>query len=80
MLTKTDFFQIKTIVQKETRDIVRKETKTIIRREIAPIKKDIKIIKSNVNMVIDHFDVQVLDIKGRVEKIEDHLGFTASPS
>ena len=71
MLSKKDLSQIQEIVQTETSKVIKKE--------IGPLKKDIKIIKGNVNMVIDHFDVEVLSLKERVEKIEDHLGFTVSP-
>ena len=80
MLNKKDLSQIQKIVRTETKVIVKEETGKVIKKELAPLKKDIKIIKENVNMVIDHFDVEVLSLKGRVEKIEDHLGFITSPA
>ena len=88
MLTKTDLSQIRSIVQKETRAIVQtetraivqKETKEIIKKELAPIKKDIKVIKDDINMVIDIFDKNYLGLRARVDRIDDHLGFTAFPS
>lgn len=92
MLTKTDLSQIQSIVQivvqketraivqKETRNIVKTETKKIIRKELAPIKKDIKVIKVDINMVIESFDGNYLELRARVDRIDDHLGFTASPS
>ncbi len=72
--------ETKTIVQEETRDIVQTETKKIIRKELAPIKKDIKVIKDDINMVIDGFDKDYLGLRARVDRIDDRLGFTASPS
>ena len=72
MLTKTDLSQIQSIVQTET--------KIIVQKELAPIKKDIKIIKKNINMIIEVFDEHYLGLRARVDRIEDHLGFTAFPS
>ncbi len=68
MLTKTDIKQIDNVVSKG------------IKKEISPIKKDIRTLKSDVSEIrrdiktlINYFDRKYLEIRARVERIEEHL-------
>ena len=61
MLTKTDLRQIDETVAKR------------IKKEIAPIKKDITKIRKGMNEIIGFFDNEYLELRKRIERIEDHL-------
>ena len=85
MLTKNDLSQIGEIVQNETRKIVQVETRKIVQEEIAPLKKDIKTLKSDVTeirkdikKIVNFFDREYLELRNRVENIEQHLGIVYS--
>ncbi|MBP9719248.1 MAG: hypothetical protein KBD46_02170 [Candidatus Levybacteria bacterium] len=99
MFTKSEIRQLQSVIQSETRQIVEevlgsKENRSIIREEsqsvieeaLAPIKKDLKKLDTNMKKV--HKDLKkeikyvsyILDKQNmrtikRVETIEDHLGF-----
>lgn len=86
MLTKSDLLDIQKIVdgsvQKQTRKIVQEETRQIVKEELAPVKKDIKGIKSELKKVRKTVDVmgRLLDReqmiqRKRIVRIEEHLGF-----
>lgn len=86
MLTKSDLSDIQKIVdvvvQKQTRQIVQEETRQIVQEELAPVKKDIKGIKSELKKVRKTVDVmgRILDgeqmrQRKRIVRIEEHLGF-----
>lgn len=70
MLTKTDLSQIKKIVQEETTVVIGKKLK--------PIKQDIAQIRNDQKTIISFFDKEYLDLRKRVERIEEHLSLTAS--
>lgn len=86
MLAKDDLFQIREIIRDETRKIVREELKV----EIDPLKQDVKELKSEVkvlrkdvtkiredtNTIVNYFDREYLELRNRVENIEQHLGIT----
>jgi len=62
-----------------------KEIRGVIREEIDPLKKDVKTLKSDVTeirrdikRIINFFDREYLELRKRVEKIEQHLGITFS--
>ena len=70
------------IVQEETRKIVQEETRNIIREEIAselkPLKQDMKAVKQDIkkirqdqNSIIKFFDEEYLELRERVEKLEE---------
>lgn len=70
------------IVQEETRKIVHEETRKIVQEELAPVKKDIKGIKSELKKVRKTVDVMGRLLDGeqmkqrkRIIRIEEHLGF-----
>ena len=89
MLTNNDLSQLKTIIQSETKKIVQEELKL----EIGPLRKDVKELKSDVKVlkrdvtkirtdtdtIVNFFDREYLELRERVEKIEQHLGLSCSP-
>ena len=85
MLTKTDLKQIqkivktevqqetRKIVQEETKKIVQQETRKIVKEELVPIKKDITQIRKDIKAIVSFFDEEYLELRNRVERIENHL-------
>lgn len=80
MLDKSDLRQIRAIVQEETRAIVQKETRAIVQEELVPIKKELKTIKEDIiqirkdqNAIIKFFDEEFLNLRQRVDRIEEVL-------
>jgi len=65
MLNKTDLQQIQKIVRQETRKIVKEE--------LISVKKDIIQIRKNMNEIIGFFDTEYMDLRKRVERVEEHL-------
>ena len=61
MLTKNDLEQIKEIVNSE------------LSAGLKPIKKDIKKIREDINMIVDHFDRDYLEMRARIDRIERFL-------
>lgn len=54
--------------------IVKTEAQAIIRTELKPIKQDIKRIRQDQNSIIKFFDEEYLDLRQRVEKLEQIVG------
>ena len=72
------------IIQTETRKIVQEETRKIVKEELEPVKRDIQTVKKdivkirkNINTVINFSDVEYLELRKRIEKIEEHLHISA---
>ncbi len=74
MLTKLDLSEIQKIVQGETRKIVREETREIMQKELQPVKKDIVEIRKDMKTIVNFFDSGYLELRKRVEQIEERLG------
>lgn len=81
MLTNHDLSQIKNVVhsaiQEETpaivRKIIREETRPIIQEELQPIKKDIKKIKNDLDLVARSLDRDLMSLRKKVDKhIAEH--------
>lgn len=76
MLTKNDLKllaeQTRTIVQEEIKPL-KKDMKTL-QKDMKVVKKQIKEIKDDQNSIINFFNRENLELKGRVDKIENHLG------
>ena len=60
MLTKNDLFQIKKIVGEE----------------ISPVKKDVIKIRKDISIIVSAFDNEYLDLRKRLERIENHLNLS----
>ncbi len=89
MLTKNDLKEIDKVVTKRIRKevpaMIRKEVPVMIRKEVAPLKQDINSVKSDVaqirkdmKVIITFFDREYLELRKRVDRIEEHLGLTAN--
>lgn len=65
MLTKTDLVQIGNVIDSKLKPI-QKDIKTM-KSDIAQTRKDVKVI-------ISYFDREYVDLRKRVELIEEHLG------
>ena len=69
MLNKTDLQHIQKIVKTE----VQQETRRIVKEELNPVKKDVTQIRKGIKAIIAFFDHEYLELRKRVERIEDHL-------
>lgn len=69
---------VRDIIQTETPKIVRVESENIIKRELKPIKADIVKIRKDMKTIVNFFDREYLDLRQRVDKIEEHLGLFSS--
>lgn len=65
--------EVKSAVQHEVKTIVRQEVDNALRQELTPIKKDIKKIKSDIDIIVRSFDQDYVLLRHRVDRIEDHL-------
>ncbi len=72
MLTREDLVEIQKIVQKETSIIVEKAISPIT-KDIKTIKSDISSIRQDIKTVVNFFDKEYLELRARVERIEEHL-------
>jgi hypothetical protein len=70
MLTTEDLLQI--------RDIIRTEIRTEIGNEVEPLKSDLKKLQRDMKTVIRMFDSEYMELRSRVEKIEDHLNLPSN--
>ncbi len=70
MLTKTDLVQIKKVFKNELKNSL---TKNDLKKELKPMKSDIAKIRKDVDVVISLFDREYLELRARVERIEEHL-------
>lgn len=92
MLTQGDFSQIQKIIVSETRKIIQEETPGIVRKivqeetpkiiqkELIPIKRDIKKIKKDVDIIVTTFDRDYVFLRRRLDRLEDHLQLPPYPS
>ena len=77
MLTKKDLQQIGEVVKIESKKVVQTELKPI-KKDIRTIKTDITKIRQDQNTIIAFFDKAYLELRTRVEKIEEFLNITTS--
>ena len=87
-LTKSDFSQIKTIVQDSVKPLdsrlKRVETKIVnvekdvqqTKTKLTNVAKDVKKIKKDTSLIVEVFDDDYLKLKARVERIERFLKIT----
>lgn len=71
MLTKSDL--------KEIDRVVSKRIKTEIKTELKPIKSDISKMRKDIDVLISLFDRDYVDLRNRVERIEEHLDLPPLP-
>ncbi len=83
MLSSEDLSEIQKIVQTETTKAVESKTGSVIEKAVTPIKKDMQTLKSDmtrirkdIKTIVNFFDTEYLDLRKRVERIEEHLNLT----
>jgi len=69
MLTKNDLQQIQRIVKTEAHH----ETQKVVKRELEAIKEDVTQIRKDVKTIVNFFDTEYLELRKRVERIEELL-------
>jgi len=77
MLTKDDLKQIRGIVQDETRKIIKEEVDPL-KKDVKTLKSDVSAIRKDIKQIVSFFDTEYLELRERVEKIEQHLGLNFS--
>jgi len=83
MLTKNDLNQIRSVVKEEVKNEVADQVKmglepiakdlSDVKKDLKDVKKRVKKIEKTVDVVIDHFDREIVGTQKRVGRIEDHL-------
>lgn len=73
MLTKDDLSQIKIIVQDETRKIIKEEIDPL-KKDVKTLRSDVSVIRKDIKQIVTFFDHEYLELRKRVENIEQHLG------
>jgi len=74
MLTKDDLNQIKQIVEPIGRDVLTlKNDFSALKNDVSTLKKDTSQIRTDVKVLISYFDSEYVELRKRVEKIEEHL-------
>lgn len=66
MLTKNDLNQIDTVVAKR------------IQTELKPIKQDVAKIRKDMSTIVNFFDREYLELRKRVDRIEEHLNLSST--
>lgn len=86
MLTKSDLKSLNQTVRKAIKEeaVTKNEAKSFVRKEdlenfvtkddLKPIKQDLAKIRKDMSTITDFFDKEYLDLRNRVERIEEHLG------
>jgi len=73
MLTKTDLSQIRKIFKDEVAPL---------KRDVKTLRSDVTSIRKDVKIIVNFFDTEYLELRKRVERIEDYLKLptqTATP-
>lgn len=66
MLTKNDLQQIQEVVNSEIKPV---------KKDIKTLKSDVSEIRKDVKAIISYFDRDYVNLRKRIERIEEHLGF-----
>jgi predicted nucleic acid-binding Zn-ribbon protein len=90
MLTKSDLDQIRGVVQEELKPVkadigILKSDVGTLRKDVGALKKDVSTVKQDVAMIrkdmktiTNFFDREYLELRKRVERIEEHLSLEAA--
>lgn len=66
MLTKGDLQEIDKVLTKR------------MKAELKPVKDDVSHMRKDIKTIVNFFDREYLDLRKRVERIEEHLHLTPS--
>ncbi len=82
MLTKTDLHKIKQAIKEVA--VTKEEAKSFATKDdlksfatkddLKPIKQDLAKIRKDMSTITDFFNKEYLDLRNRVERLEEHLG------
>lgn len=72
MLTKTDLNQIRGVVREEVDVVVEQK----LEKKLKPIKKDLRYLRTTVDIIVKNYDEADVKLERRVKKIEEHVGLT----
>jgi len=75
MLTKIDVKQIRQAIKEE---LYNHPTKQDLAKELKSMKNDIAEIRKDTKGIVSFFDRGYVELRKRIERIENHLGFSAS--
>ncbi len=75
MLTKQDLSQIQKVVREEIKPL--KQDVSVLKQDMSTVKKDIVEIRRDIKTVVRFFDREYLELRSRVERIEEHLRLPA---
>ena len=79
-LSQQDLNQFKTVVAEEISkkisplEALIEKKSSVLEKDVKSMKTDIARIKKDINSVINFFDRDYLELRGRVERLEKHLG------
>lgn len=76
MLTKTDLKQIDNLISRRLQNTTTKDDLKYLatKQDLKSIKSDIAKIRKDIDVIIALFDREYINLRKRVEKIEEHLG------
>lgn len=72
MLTKEDVSLIEEVLDKRFNQFDQKIGEKL-KRELKPIKEDMTKTRKDINVIVSLFDREYVDLRKRVERIEEHL-------
>lgn len=81
MLTRGDLGEIDKLLTKRMRaelGSVREDFRQSMKTELKPLKNDISQIRKDIKTIVGFFDLEYLDLRKRVERIEEHLHLSAA--
>lgn len=73
MLTKDDLAQIRGVVKEEIQAEV-----VSLKKDVQILRKDVSKIRKDVGTIVNYFDREYIELRQRIENIENHLGITYS--
>ncbi len=60
--------------------IIKNEIQKTIKTEFKPIKSDMGKMRKDIDTMLSLFDREYIDLRQRVERIEEHLNLPSNPS
>ena len=81
MFAKVDLLSIRDIVHSEIHEELQPVKKDVItlKNDVKTIKKDVTKVRKNMTTLFDFLDKDYLDLRQRVDRIEEHLGLPPLP-
>jgi len=79
MLTQSDLKNIKELIEPVNTKVGDLDKKvTSLEKDIKTIKKDASQTRKDVKVLIAYFDREYVELRKRIDKIEEHLGLTSN--